>query len=210
MSTAGRAPSPAAPGVVQVRLLGSRPELTALAGLVGSLPGLEILTARGPCPNRYDPGERVYLTVRIDLPPGAAHGRQAGRRPAIPARRHPLMMSPDRLRDELTRRLDGPHADEHTTAAADLAAEAVRFLNYATGSHSGAGLRYPATVYALTANLAAAAHRMPQLCDQLTRWLESELAAGHLASDDRTPPDLAVSIAAGQLAESRAAGRPAR
>ena len=88
MST-GRAPSPAAPGLVQIRLLGSLPELTALAALMGSLPGLEILTARGPCPNRHDPGERVYLTVRIDQPPGAAHGRQAGRRPAIPARRHP-------------------------------------------------------------------------------------------------------------------------
>ena len=88
MSTAGRAPSPAAPGVVQVRLLGSQPELTALAALVGSLPGLEILTARGPRPNRYDPGEQVYLTVRIDLPAGVPPGRQVGRRSAIPARRH--------------------------------------------------------------------------------------------------------------------------
>jgi hypothetical protein len=88
MSTAGRAPSPAAPGVVQVRLLGALPELAALAQLVASLPGLEILTAHGPRPNRCDPGERVYLTVRIDLPPGAAPGRQIARRPAISARRH--------------------------------------------------------------------------------------------------------------------------
>lgn len=88
MSTAGRAPSPAAPGVVQVRLLGALPELTALAGYLGSLPGLEILTAHGPRPNRYDPGERVYLTVRIDPPAGTAHGRQLARRPAVPARRH--------------------------------------------------------------------------------------------------------------------------
>ena len=112
------------------------------------------------------------------------------------------MLTPDRLRVELTRRLDGPHADEHTGAAADLAAESVRFLNYATGSHSGAGLRYPATVYTVTANLAEAAHRMPQLCDQLTRWLQTELAAGHLASDDRTPPEVAVGVAAGRLAEA--------
>ncbi len=84
MSTAGKALTP---GVVQVRLLGSRPELAALAQLVASLPGLEILTAHGPRPNRYDPGERVYLTVRIDLPARAAPGRQADR-PAIPARRH--------------------------------------------------------------------------------------------------------------------------
>ena len=85
MSTASEALTP---GVVQVRLLGSQPELTALAALVGSLPSLEILTAHGPHPNRYDPGERVYLTVRIDPPAGAQSGRQVGRRPAMPARRH--------------------------------------------------------------------------------------------------------------------------
>jgi hypothetical protein len=89
MSTAGKAPSLAGPGVVQVRLLGSRPELAALAVLVAGLPGVEILTARGPRPNRHDSGERVYLTIRIDLSPGAAHGHQTARRPAIPARRQP-------------------------------------------------------------------------------------------------------------------------
>jgi hypothetical protein len=88
MSTAGRAPSPAAPGVVLVRLLGSRSDLAALAGLVAGLPGVEILTAHGPRPNRRDPGERVYLTVRIDQPPGAAPGHQMPRRPASAARRH--------------------------------------------------------------------------------------------------------------------------
>jgi hypothetical protein len=86
MSTAGRAPL--APGVVQVRLLGALPELAALAQLVAGLPGLEILTAHGPRPNRHDPGGRVYLTVRIDPAAGAAPGRQEARRPAISARRH--------------------------------------------------------------------------------------------------------------------------
>lgn len=88
MRGVGRAPSPAGPGVVQVRLLGSRPALAALAVLVASLPGVEILTACGPRPNRYDPGERVYLTVRIDpAPAGAAPGPELAR-PAITARRH--------------------------------------------------------------------------------------------------------------------------
>jgi hypothetical protein len=86
MSTAGRAPL--APGVVQVRLLGALPALAALAQLMASLPGLEILTARGPRPNRHDPGGRVYLTIHIDPLPGAAPGRQTARRPAISARRH--------------------------------------------------------------------------------------------------------------------------
>ena len=94
MPAAGKTPAPAAPagpGVVQVRLLGSRPALAALALLVARLPGIEILTARGPHPNRHDPGERVYLTIRIDPPPGASPGRrarQAAPGPAIAARRH--------------------------------------------------------------------------------------------------------------------------
>ena len=112
------------------------------------------------------------------------------------------MMTPDRLAVELTRRLDGPHADEHTTGAANLAAAAVRFLNYATGPHSSAGLRDPATVYMITANLSAAASGLPQLFGQLTRWLETELAAGHLACDDGTPPAITVEAAAGRLAEA--------
>jgi hypothetical protein len=88
MRAAGKAPSPAGPGVVQVRLLGSRPELAALALLVARLPGVEILTAHGPRPNRYDPGERVYLTVRIDPAPAGAAPDDQLTRPAIAARRH--------------------------------------------------------------------------------------------------------------------------
>ena len=57
------------------------------------------------------------------------------------------MMTPERLGRELEARLSGPHADDHTTAAAGLAAEAVRYLNYATGSHSPAALTGPATAY---------------------------------------------------------------
>jgi len=114
------------------------------------------------------------------------------------------MMTPDRLAVELTRRLDGPHADEHTTGAADLAAEAVRFLNYATGSHSGDGLRYPATVYTIAADLSLAAGRMPQLFGQLTGWLDTELAAGHLGVDDGSDPAAPVAEATAGLAEAAA------
>jgi hypothetical protein len=50
------------PGVVKVRLSGDRAGIeaaaTALAGIC------EVLDQSGPHPNRYDPGERVYLTVR--------------------------------------------------------------------------------------------------------------------------------------------------
>ena len=42
-------------------------------------------------------------------------------------------MTPDQLTSTLTARLHGPHDDEMTAGAARLAAEAIRFLNYATG-----------------------------------------------------------------------------
>jgi hypothetical protein len=112
------------------------------------------------------------------------------------------MMTPDRLAVELTRRLDGPHDDEHTAGAAELAAQAVRFLNYATGSHSNAGLRYPATVYAIIGNLSAAACGLSQLCRQLTGWLHDQDTAGHLGSDDGTPPGVAVEMAAMRLRDA--------
>jgi len=94
------------------------------------------------------------------------------------------MMTPKRLARELAARLDGPHADEHTAGAADLCAEAVRFLNYATGSHAPAGLVYPSTVYMIAADLSSAAWRMQQLFGQLADWLAAEEAAGRLGTDD--------------------------
>ena len=96
-------------------------------------------------------------------------------------------LAPGQLADRLTAGLDGPHADEATAGAAGLAAEAVRFLNYATGSHAEQGLTCPATVYSVTGNLAAAARRMPQLFGQLTRWLDAEHAAGRLGDDHGGP-----------------------
>ena len=121
------------------------------------------------------------------------------------------MTAPDRLAAELTRGLDGPHADEHTSGAADLAAEAVRFLNYATGTHASAGLHWPGTVYAVTAGLSLAAGRMPQLYGQLADWLDAERTAGHLGVDDGTDPAGPVAEAVTGLAEAAAlAGQLAR
>ena len=93
------------------------------------------------------------------------------------------MMTPDQLVNELLRGLDGPHADEHTSAAASLTAESVRYLNYATGAHAGDGLTDPATVCRIAGELAETAARLPQVCGQLTAWLEAEHAAGRLADD---------------------------
>lgn len=51
-----------APGVVKVRLSGDRDDIErAAAALAGRF---EVLDRSAPRPNRYDPGERVYLTLR--------------------------------------------------------------------------------------------------------------------------------------------------
>jgi len=96
-------------------------------------------------------------------------------------------LSTAELADRLTAGLDGPHADEDTAGAAHLAAEAIRFLNYATGSHAGEGLTYPATIYDIAGSLSRAAGLLPQLCGQLAAWLDAERAAGHLADDHGGP-----------------------
>jgi hypothetical protein len=114
------------------------------------------------------------------------------------------MMTPKRLGRELQARLDGPHDDEHTAAAADLAAECVRFLNYATGSHSPAGLVYPSTVYMVAADLSSATHRMVQLFGQLGDWLAAEDAAGMLGTDDGGPSADVVTAARKRLGAASA------
>jgi hypothetical protein len=85
---------------------------------------------------------------------------------------------------KLEGRMDGPHADEDTAAAAWVTAEAIRYLNYASGSHSATGLEFPSTVYTIAGGLSTAAHRMQQLFEQLARHLADQDAAGLLACDD--------------------------
>jgi hypothetical protein len=114
------------------------------------------------------------------------------------------MMTPKQLTDEIQRRLDGPHDDDHTAATADLAAECIRFLNYATGSHSPTGLVYPSTAYMIAADLSSAAHRMVQLFDQLADWLEREDAAGMLGTDDGQPTGDVVALARIHFTEAAA------
>lgn len=113
-------------------------------------------------------------------------------------------MTLSELAAKLEGRMDGPHADEDTAAAAWLAAEAVRYLNYASGSHSATGLEFPATVYSVAGGLSTAAYRMRQLFEQLARYLAEQDAAGLLGSDDGTPTAVTVATAGARL--SRAAG----
>jgi hypothetical protein len=77
---------------------------------------------------------------------------------------------------------DAPHYPERTQQLADLAAEAVRTLNYATRGDDG--LLYPGEAYSLLGELGILASRLPQLYDQIGDFLARGEAAGHL---DETP-----------------------
>ena len=94
-------------------------------------------------------------------------------------------MTPQEIAARLPELTGGPHDDATITALAQITAEAIRALNHATIPH--AALTEPATVYRVLGELATAAHRLPQLCSQLARWLAEENAAGRLADDHRHP-----------------------
>jgi hypothetical protein len=73
--TAQGRPRPAAPpGVVAVRLCGAHADVAALASLLVAMDWdgqLELTGVSDPRANRWEPGERVYLTVRL---PGRCAG----------------------------------------------------------------------------------------------------------------------------------------
>lgn len=71
-----------------------------------------------------------------------------------------------------------PHDDETTIGIAQVIAEAVRFLNYATAR---GGVTEPATVYAVTGELTNAAYRLPQMFSQVGDWVVAEARAGRIA-----------------------------
>jgi hypothetical protein len=88
------------------------------------------------------------------------------------------------LARQLAATVHGPYDDTATASAAALAAEAIRYLNYAT---IRGGITEPATIYTVAAELSAAICRFPQLLSQLAEWLTTETTAGRIADDHRTP-----------------------
>jgi hypothetical protein len=116
-------------------------------------------------------------------------------------------MTPAEMSARLTRCLDGPHGDEDTAAVAELAAEAVRYLNYATGNHAKDGLTCPATAYAVTGSLGLAASWLGQALAQVTDFLDRELAAGRLGDDSGCHPALPVERARRHLEHADQAAR---
>jgi hypothetical protein len=93
---------------------------------------------------------------------------------------------------------DGPHSPECTADAGDLFDRCSRFLTYASMPGNG-GLGYPAAVYRLVADLYAAAGRLPQMCEQLDRFLRAQFATGCLHDAKTGDPEEACEQAARDL-----------
>ncbi len=94
----------------------------------------------------------------------------------------------------------GPHSPRYTLHVAWGWAEAGRVLNYATRCSDG--LPWPVTAYELTGALKTGAQRLPQLLQQTSRFLTSELVAGRVGGRSRTDPAIAVASAANALADA--------
>lgn len=102
-----------------------------------------------------------------------------------------------------TRQHHHPAPAQHSSPAqlGWQAAEAIRTLNHRTHPPTTAD---PTEVYELLAALAAMAYRLPQLLSQLSRWLQTEHAAGKLRAD--TPAADPTEITASTAHELTRAG----
>lgn len=88
---------------------------------------------------------------------------------------------------------DAPHSPDRTRALADVAAEAVRTLNYATRGDDG--LIYPGDAYELLGALGQLAGRLPQLYRQLADWLTDAHDRGNLAEPADGPNQGSTALA---------------
>lgn len=92
-------------------------------------------------------------------------------------------------------RVEAPAAAVSLAEVAEQAAQAVRTLNHLTRPAAGA-LSEPGQACDLVAALACTAGRLPQLLEQLSRWLRGEAAAGRLRVDAwSSSPDPAAAVA---------------
>ena len=82
---------------------------------------------------------------------------------------------------------------DDTLLLARTAAEAIRGLNWLTGSEAGLG--QPSAAYDVIGTLALAASRLPQALTQITGWLDRALEAGRLGHDLGEDPAGAIDAA---------------
>ena len=90
---------------------------------------------------------------------------------------------------------------DDTVRLARITAEAIRGLNWLTGSEAGLG--QPSAAYDVIGALALAASRLGQLLTQIERWLDHALAAGRLGHDLGEDPAAAIDAAAVFLGDAR-------
>lgn len=88
---------------------------------------------------------------------------------------------------------DAPHSPEHTHDLVNVAAEAIRALNYATRGDDA--FHYPSNVYDLLGALAQLAERLPQLCEQTGQCLEDLRKSGHVGEDEGGPNEGSANLA---------------
>jgi hypothetical protein len=112
------------------------------------------------------------------------------------------LLPPALLLHHLEAGAGGPHDPDATIAVAWLAAEAIRYLNYATRSDEG--VEFASTLYTVAGAVSLAASRIPQLASQARAWLTAN--SGHLRNDDGAPVSdtLAAADASGQAAADAA------
>jgi hypothetical protein len=112
------------------------------------------------------------------------------------------LLTPALLLRRLEAAAGGPYDPDATIAAAWLAAEAIRYLNYA--SRSDEGVEFASTLYTVAGALSLAASRIPQFASQALAWLNAN--SGWLRNDDGQPVSdtLAATGASGQAAADTA------
>ena len=88
----------------------------------------------------------------------------------------------------------------HALELAEQAAEALRELNHRT--RDARAFTGPAELYRLVGELALLAGRLPQLLDQLDRWLRAEHDVGRIRADARADPGRIIAAAGAELADA--------
>jgi len=91
-------------------------------------------------------------------------------------------------------------AQRHALELAEQAAEALRELNHRT--RDPRAFTGPAELYRLVGELALLADRLPQLLDQLDRWLRAEHDVGRVRADTCTDPGRIIAAAGAELADA--------
>lgn len=154
--------------------------LTEAAHMVDRDPATLRRWARQGLLRRYRPaGERQVYVSWTELQELLVH-------PPLLLKRGRPARGRDAREVDLTR-VDGPHNPGRTTTAAELCAEALRFLSYATRSDSG-GVASPGDVHRVLGELGTAIRSLRHTVGQLWSCLDRDAQSGRLRVGDQSAP----------------------